>query len=225
MALIVGIDEVGLGPIAGPLLVGAVVLPDTLRIKGVRDSKKLSDGRRRSLVHDIDQASLYWIMALSGAKEIDKYGVSKCHMACMKWCARICLLRFPEAVVIVDGSRRIPGVPREKQEIIPKADDTVMAVSAASVMAKVQRDNLMEKASTKYPLYGFHGHKGYPTRFHLDQLEKHGPCPLHRRSYRPVARVLAAVCSSPKAGAQEGRGAEEEKRPRYSSVPVKEVVG
>ena len=138
----------------------------------------------------IDQESVFWMMAQSDVKAIDKYGIAPCTMACMKWLAKLCLLRFPEATIIVDGNKLIKGVPRKKQKAIIKADETVHAVSAASVLAKVQRDKYMVNASTKWPSYLFHKHRGYCTPEHRAQLRKYGPCPEHRRSFRPVQEVL-----------------------------------
>lgn len=188
--MIIGVDEVGLGAICGPLYVGAVVLKDGDAIYGVRDSKKLREATRAELVPAIDRRSVFWMMARSSSKMIDKYGVARCTDACMKWVARLCLQRYPDALVIVDGNKLIPGVPRKKQRAIIKADDTVPAVSAASVLAKHHRDEYMIKLAEKWPGYELQAHKGYGTKAHLAQLEKLGPCPEHRRSYRPVAKAV-----------------------------------
>ena len=188
--LIIGIDEVGLGPIAGPIVTAAVVLPEDEVIKGVRDSKKVSENRRLDLIHDIDRRSLFWVMAESHSKAIDKYGLRACNRACMKWCAKVALHKFPDALVIVDGTDPVIGVDARQQRVIIRADDKFQAVSAASIMAKVHRDKFMIHLSTKWPMYMFHKHKGYPTPAHKTQLNKYGPCPEHRRSFSPVKKVL-----------------------------------
>ena len=176
----------GLGALAGPLYVGAVVLQEGDAIRGVRDSKKLREATRAKLVPRIDKRSVYWLMARSSSKMIDEYGVARCTEACMKWVARLCLQQFPDARVIVDGNKLIPGIPRKKQQAVVKADATVPAVSAASVLAKYHRDEYMIKLAEKWPLYDFQQHKGYGTAIHLSNLNEYGPCPEHRRSYRPV---------------------------------------
>jgi len=188
--LIIGIDEVGLGPIAGPVVTAAVVLPKDVEIKGVRDSKKVSENRRLDLIHDIDREALFWVMAESSVKAIDKFGIRACNRACMKWCAKVALHKFPDGLVIVDGTDPVLGVEMSRQRVIIKADDKFQAVSAASIMAKVHRDKYMINASTKFPMYMFHKHKGYLTPDHRAQLNKYGPCPEHRRSFRPVQKAL-----------------------------------
>lgn len=184
--MIIGADEVGTGALCGPIYVAAVVLNEGDVIQGVMDSKKLREATRARLVPRIDRCSIYWLMARSSSKMIDKYGVARCTEACMKWAARLCLQRFPDAQVIVDGNKLIPGIPRKKQKAIVKADATVPAVSAASVLAKHHRDEYMIKLAEKWPLYDFQQHKGYGTAAHLSSLNEYGPCPEHRRSYRPV---------------------------------------
>jgi len=195
--LVIGIDEVGLGPIAGPVVTAAVVMYEDQLIKGVRDSKKVSENRRMDLVHDIDKQSLFWVMAQSSSKMIDRYGIRLCNRVCMKWCAKVALSRYPDAMVIVDGVDPILGVPNHRQRVIIKADDKFASVGAASIMAKVFRDKYMVHLSTLWPEYLFHNHKGYGTRDHITQLNKYGPCPEHRRSFGPVKKAM-------KKGAKDG---------------------
>lgn len=189
--VIIGLDEVGLGALCGPLYVGAVVLYEEDVIDGLRDSKKLREATRAELVPRIDKRSLHWMMARSSSKMIDKFGIARCNDACMRKLALLCLDRFPDALVIVDGNKLIPGVPHTKQRAIIKADATVQAVSAASVIAKYHRDEYMIKLGERWPEYGFQAHKGYGTKDHMASLEKYGPCREHRRSYRPVGRTAA----------------------------------
>lgn len=188
--LVIGIDEVGIGCIAGPVVAAAVVMREEQVIKGVRDSKKVSENRRLDLVYDIDRECLFWVMAQSSSKMIDKYGIRLCNRVCMKWCARIALSRYPDAIVIVDGIDPVLGVPPHRQRVIIKADDKFASVGAASIMAKVHRDKYMVHLSTLWPEYLFHNHKGYGTRDHITQLNKYGPCPEHRRSFGPVKKLL-----------------------------------
>jgi len=189
MNLVIGIDGVGLGALAGPIIIAAVVMERDQTIKGVRDSKKVSKNRRIDLVHDIDQQSLYWIMAQSSSKSIDKYGIRTCNLMCMKWCAKIAMKLYPDALVIVDGTDPVPDIAMSKQRVVIKGDDKFMSVGAASIMAKVQRDKYMVSLSTEWPAYLFHDHKGYGTRDHIHALNKYGPCPEHRMSYEPVKRA------------------------------------
>ncbi|MHA2335012.1 MAG: ribonuclease HII [Candidatus Hodarchaeales archaeon] len=185
MSYVIGIDEVGLGALAGDLVVGAVVLPVGKSVSGVKDSKRLSENKRISLIKAIDDESLFWIMAKSSPSAIDTYGVKNCNDTCAKYLALICLAKFPEANVIVDGLTPIKGVPKHKQQAVPKADSKIPAVSAASVLAKVYRDRgMVMEASEKWPEYSFWMHKGYGTSYHLEMLKKYGPCPIHRKSYR-----------------------------------------
>lgn len=188
--LVIGIDEVGIGCIAGPVVTAAVVMREEQIIKGVRDSKKVSEHRRLDLVHDIDRECLFWVMAQSSSKMIDKYGIRLCNRICMKWCAKVARHKYPDAMVIVDGIDPVLGVPFDRQRVVIKADDKFVSVGAASIMAKVYRDKYMIHLSTLWPEYLFHNHRGYPTKDHLAQLRKYGPCPEHRRSYGPVKKLL-----------------------------------
>ena len=186
-AIIIGVDECGLGSIAGPVVVCAVAFPRTPPvIPGLTDSKRLTAGRRRALKPIIEAAALHWVIAWSGSKQIDTYGIARCKRACMKWATQFCLHRVSghgAATVIVDGVDPIPGV---NCNCVIRADATVPAVSAASVLAKVHRDAVMSRLADSYPRYGFDTHMGYPTQRHIEALRRYGACPIHRRSYGPV---------------------------------------
>ncbi len=186
---IVGIDEVGRGPLAGPTVVAAVVLPKELVIDGVADSKDLKPHQRVNLIQPIHEQSLHWVIALSGPELIDEHGIARCIKGCMVSCAMRCLERYPEAQVIVDGTDRLPHPVPSNHKAIKGADSTIQAVSAASVLAKVYRDQYMAGLAAAYPAYGFEQHKGYPTLIHRAQLKKFGPCPEHRRSFEPVKQA------------------------------------
>lgn len=185
--IIIGVDEVGLGPVAGPLATAAVAFPKGFIVPGITDSKALSDYRRRVLAPLIQDEALHWVIARSSHAQIDKYGQRPCKLACMAACVRRCLLHFHTTHVIVDGIDPIPGI---NCETMVKADLKIAAVSAASIIAKVYRDDLMVAADARYPGYGFDRNMGYPTKAHVAALEERGPCQIHRRSTAPVKRVL-----------------------------------
>jgi len=184
--MIIGIDGCGNGAWCGPLVVAAVALPEDAVIKGVRDSKKVSAYRRADLDPIIRERALHWVIVQSSASQIDQYGLAACENAAMLVCAQRCLERAPGAQVIVDGTRHIRGL-KANQKAIAKADDLFMAVSAASIIAKLHRDRWMMTLAAEYPLYDLHSCKGYGTKVHGICLRKHGPCPEHRMSYAPVA--------------------------------------
>ena len=188
--LIIGADEVGLGCIAGPAVTAAVVLPEDKKFVGLKDSKKMKPGDREWMSVKIKEEALGWVIAGSSSKNIDRYGISACRWFCMAMCANECLRRFPDARVIVDGNVTIPGIPKNLQKAVVKADDKFQAVSAASVIAKVHRDHLMIKLWEKYPYYNWKKNAGYGTKEHLAALRKYGVTPQHRKSYGPVATQL-----------------------------------
>jgi ribonuclease HII len=188
--IIIGIDSCGLGCVAGPLYVAAVVFPEGLVINGVRDSKKIAPGKRLSLLPKIEEQSLFWFLSVSLTKTIDKYGIAECDRYGMSLCAQAALLYFTEAMVIVDGINKLDGVPDDQQKAVKGGDDKFQAVGAASILAKTQRDKRMEEIGVKYPQYLFQKHKGYFTTDHKDSLEKYGVCPEHRRTTGPVSKVM-----------------------------------
>ena len=190
---LIGVDECGLGPIAGPCTVAAVVFLRHRDLKkapvqGLRDSKKLSHNRRAELEEKIREQALHWVIAQSNSTTIDRHGIAACKRACMRACILRCRERYPEALAIVDGNDPVQGV--TNLQMMVKADDKVAAVSAASILAKVFRDRYMVKMAYRYPKYGFERHMGYPTKAHKEALRKFGVCPQHRRSYKPVMQLL-----------------------------------
>jgi ribonuclease HII len=189
--LIIGADEVGLGALAGPVVTAAVVLPKDMSFDGLRDSKKVTPANREWLSVLIKEQALGWVIAGSDSTLVDRHGVSVCRWHCMAACANECLKRYPEALVIVDGNQTIPGVLRNSQRAIVKADDKYQAVSAASVIAKVHRDHMMVKLWEKFPYYDWKKNAGYGTRLHIQAMNKYGLSPHHRVSYSPCAKVLS----------------------------------
>jgi ribonuclease HII len=184
--LIAGVDEVGRGPLAGPVVAAAVILPAGCLIDGLRDSKKLKAAERDRLATLIRERALSWCIQCARVEEIDALNVLNATMLAMQRAVNGLLLQ-PE-LVKVDGNRA-PGL-RCPVEAIVGGDDLEASISAASVLAKVYRDTLMERMDALYPGYGFARHKGYGTRLHLDALKEKGATVLHRRSFRPVRKAL-----------------------------------
>lgn len=177
--LICGVDEAGRGPLAGPVCAAAVILPKGLVIPGLNDSKKLSDKRRRELFPIIQQEAVSFGIAFASQKEIDEINILQATFLAMRR-AMEQLNPQPE-FALIDGNRETDfGVPCKT---VIKGDSLSANIAAASVLAKVTRDNWMMEAAEKYPGYGFEIHKGYGTKAHYAALEKLGPCPIHRRSF------------------------------------------
>ena len=177
--LICGVDEAGRGPLAGPVCAAAVILPKGLVIPGLNDSKKLSDKRRRELFPIIQQEAVSFGIAFASQEEIDEINILQATFLAMRR-AMERLNPQPE-FALIDGNRETDfGVPCKT---VIKGDSLSANIAAASVLAKVTRDNWMMEAAEKYPGYGFEIHKGYGTKAHYAALEKLGPCPIHRRSF------------------------------------------
>ena len=187
LKLIAGVDEAGRGAWAGPLAVGVVILPLEERDYPFRDSKTLSSKRRAGYTAQVRECALAWAVEFSSSAEIDRLGVLKAtHAAALRAINR--LEPFPEAL-ITDYLKLGTPLPYLAP---PRADADSFTVAAASLLAKVARDEHMLELDTLYPEYGFAAHKGYGTVIHAAALEKHGPCLEHRRSFAPVRRALEA---------------------------------
>lgn len=183
--MIVGIDEVGRGCLAGPLVAGAVLLRDP--IEGLRDSKKLTRLQRERLSAQIKIEALAIGLGWVSAAELDQVGLTAAVGLAMK--RALAGITMPFTEIIIDGNYNFLAGHASARCII-KADDTVPSVSAASIIAKVARDTFMREAALKYPNYAFESHVGYSTSAHLEALRKHGMCELHRRSFAPVRALL-----------------------------------
>ncbi len=181
-----GVDEVGRGPLAGPVVAAAVVLDPARPIEGLRDSKRLSPKRRTVLAEIIREQALAWAIGRAECTEIDDINILQASLLAMR--RAVLGLPFVPEHAQVDGNH-CPQLPCPVEAII-KGDDRVAEISAASILAKVLRDAEMEAMETRYPGYGFARHKGYPTREHLAGLARLGPCAEHRRSFRPVRKIL-----------------------------------
>ena len=184
--LIAGVDEAGRGPLAGPVVAAAVILDERKPIHGLADSKKLSAKRREALFEEIRAKALCCSIAQAGVLEIDTLNILQATLLAMR--RAVLGLRLPPKLVLVDGNR-LPML-EMRAEAIVKGDATVPAISAASILAKVSRDRWCVDYHQLFPQYGFDQHKGYGTADHLAALRQHGPCPEHRRTFRPVAECL-----------------------------------
>ena len=182
----VGVDEVGLGSLAGPLVVGAVVLDSARDIEGLRDSKKVSARVRDKISQEIFDQALFWSIGIATKKEIEEMNVlAASHLAMQR---AIFNLAITPSLVLVDGKNK-PRLPFPTKSVV-KGDDKVREISAASIIAKVCRDKIMEGFSTSFPQYEFERNKGYPTKKHLMALNSFGPTALHRRTFAPVSSIL-----------------------------------
>ena len=182
--LVAGVDEAGRGPLAGPVVAAAVILDELKPIRRLADSKTLTARRRELLYDEIRAKALCVCIAEASVEEIDRLNILQATLLAMKRAVEG--LRLPPHRVVVDGNR----VPLLKVPVaaVVKGDSKVAAISAASILAKTARDALLCELDRQYPLYGFARHKGYGTALHLAVLAQHGPCPLHRRSFAPVAQ-------------------------------------
>jgi len=184
--LIAGVDEVGRGPLAGPVVAAAVILDDDQEIQGLRDSKMLSEKKRYHLADEIRARSACWGTGRAEIDEIDELNIFNASLLAMQRAVRA-LDVMPECV-LVDGTH-CPELDCDVRAIV-KGDQLIPAISAASIIAKVTRDDEMVAMDKQYPGYGFARHKGYPTRQHLQAIQELGICAIHRRSYAPVKRFI-----------------------------------
>jgi len=187
--LVAGVDEAGRGPLAGPVAAAAVILDPSRPIPGLKDSKQLSASQREALAADIRGRSLAWAVAWADHEEIDHLNILEASLLAMA--RAVAALTLQPQRVVVDGNR-CPRVPQPVTAVV-KGDVTVPAISAASILAKVERDAAMCRLDSLYPGYGFAIHKGYPTAAHLAALETQGVCAVHRRSFGPVRRCIEKV--------------------------------
>lgn len=185
--LIAGVDEVGRGPLAGPVVTAAVILDPARPIEGLNDSKKLSEKKREALFPLIQERALAWAIGRAEVDEIDDLNILHATMLAMRRAVEA--LPIAPAKVLVDGNRCPPGLACPSEAIVG-GDATVMAIAAASILAKVTRDREMVELDARYPGYGLAGHKGYPTKAHVLALETLGVTEIHRRSFAPVAKAI-----------------------------------
>ncbi len=187
---VVGVDEVGRGPLAGPVVAAAVMLPDHHGIAGLADSKKLTARRREKLAAEICQKADGWAFGVVGPRRIDEINIRRASLEAM---ARACLelgaLGAEPDLVMIDGRDLFPWpdeLPPVQQRAFVKADSRSLIVAAASIVAKVYRDALMREYHSLFPRYGFDRHKGYPTAAHKRAIREYGPCEIHRMTFKGV---------------------------------------
>ncbi len=187
---IVGIDEAGRGPLAGPVVAAAVLLPANVPIPGLRDSKRLTARQRETVYTCIHKTAITYGIGMVSAARIDQHNIL--------WATKEAMLRsvkhldrVPD-ILLIDGTEPLSvTIP---QRTLVRGDDLCASIAAASVLAKVTRDRLMAAYAQRYPVYGFERHKGYPTREHYARLQRHGPCAIHRRSFRGVYQEPLRGC-------------------------------
>ena len=184
--LMAGVDEVGRGPLAGPVVAAAVILDESRTIRGLNDSKLLAAEERERLDHEIRRKAICFCVASASVAEIDTINILRAALLAMRRAVEG-LARQPQ-IVLVDGNQR-PELTMAVRTVVG-GDAKVRAISAASIIAKVHRDRLCMQLHDEHPQYGFDSHKGYSTPEHLSALQAHGACPHHRRSFAPVRSVL-----------------------------------
>ena len=184
--LVCGVDEVGRGPLAGPVVAAAVILDASKPIEGLRDSKKLSEKKRTSLNEEIREKALCWSIARAEVEEIDNINILQASLLAMQ--RAVTGLAITPQHAMIDGNK-IPRLSCSAEAIVG-GDNLVDCISAASIIAKVERDNEMIQLDSEYPGYGLAKHKGYPTKAHLEALQQLGVTRIHRRSFAPVTRLL-----------------------------------
>jgi ribonuclease HII len=187
---IAGVDEVGLGPLAGPVVAAAVVFPPGVEIEGVDDSKALDEETRNRLDEEIRSKASAWAIGLVEVEEIDRINIYHAGIRAMQ----LALSNLPTTPqhILVD-SRTVPGF-TQPQNSFDKGDGINFSIAAASIVAKVYRDRLMTELDAKYPGYGFAGHKGYATPEHQRAIRDLGPCPIHRRSFDYIRELCGQYC-------------------------------
>ncbi len=183
---IAGVDEVGRGPLVGDVVTAAVILDPNNPIEGLNDSKKLSEKKRLALLPEIKEKALAWSVGRCSPREIDELNIFQATMVAMQRAVEG--LSVKPDFVLIDGNK-VPALPMDAEAVV-KGDLRVAQISAASIIAKVVRDQEMEELDKQYPQFGFAKHKGYPTKAHFEAIEQHGVIDEHRRSFGPVKRAL-----------------------------------
>ncbi len=183
---IAGVDEVGRGPLVGDVVTAAVILDPNNPIEGLNDSKKLSEKKRLALLPEIKEKALAWSVGRCSPREIDQLNIFQATMVAMQRAVEG--LSVKPDLVLIDGNK-VPELPMDAEAVV-KGDLRVAQISAASIIAKVVRDQEMEELDKQHPEFGFAKHKGYPTKAHFEAIEQHGVIDEHRRSFGPVKRAL-----------------------------------
>lgn len=187
---VAGVDEAGRGPLAGPVCAAAVILDPMNRPLGINDSKQLSAARRERLAQEIKTSALAWAVAFVEVAEIDRINILQAALLAMREALQA--LAVTPTLALIDGNRCPTGLPCPAQAVV-RGDQTVIAIGAASILAKVARDQRMRELDQRHPGYGFARHKGYGTKAHLEALQRLGPCREHRRSFAPVRALKTGL--------------------------------
>ena len=183
---IAGLDEAGRGPLAGPVVAGAVILPDTFALADINDSKQIAPALRRKMAADIKKQAVSWAVAAVYPPYLDTINIYQATVQAMNMA--VSSLKPRPDYLLIDAVK-LTDIHIEQQSII-KGDTLSVSIAAASILAKVERDNTMEAFDSLYPGYGFARHKGYATREHVQLLMQKGPCPIHRVSFEPVKSLI-----------------------------------
>lgn len=190
--VLLGIDEVGRGPLAGPVVAAAVCLDPAKSVAGVNDSKKLTGKKREELFPQIIDASLSWAIGIATHQEIDQINILQATFLAMRRAvAGLSLASWDFA--LVDGDKIVPGLPANRQQAVVKGDGKSAAIAAASILAKVTRDRFMIEADLRFPGYGFDRNKGYGTEIHRNAIQQLGLCEIHRRSFCASVAIQTAL--------------------------------
>lgn len=184
--MIAGIDEVGRGPLAGPVVAACVILPEDFPEIGVDDSKRLLPKKRESLANEIEQRAICWAIGKVEPEEIDRINIYQASRLAMKRATQS--MTITPGFLLIDGRANIDI--HIAQRTIIKGDQQSLSIASAAILAKVARDKMMETFHDIYPEYGFNKHKGYATKNHLEAIRKNGPSPIHRKSFKPIRETL-----------------------------------
>jgi len=187
---VAGVDEAGRGPLAGPVVAAAVILDRSRRWDGLHDSKQVEAAKREALFARVLSEARAFAWAVVGPRAIDRANIRRATLEAMR--RAVAGLRVTPELVLVDGTDTIPGVPHPQRAVVD-GDATMLSIAAASILAKVVRDRIMLRLDPVWPGYGFARHKGYGTPEHLEALERLGPCPLHRYSFRPISQTALVL--------------------------------
>lgn len=185
---ICGVDEAGRGPLAGPVVAAAVILPHEVGLEEINDSKQLNAEARERLYEEILRLEIPCAVGIIDHKIIDRINILQASLLAMR--KAISELKPRPDFVLVDGTYTVPNVTQPQYAIVD-GDARCKAIAAASIVAKVTRDRIMDRYQTLYPLFNFSAHKGYATPGHLAELKRNGPCDIHRKSFRPVAEIIS----------------------------------
>jgi ribonuclease HII len=185
--LIAGVDEVGRGPLAGPVVAACVIFPEDINIPGIDDSKKLTSEKREELYWKIKQNALDFGVGIIQEREIDKLNILRASLKAMQ--KAISSMKNTPHFLLIDGNQKIPHLDIPQLPVI-KGDTLSLSCGAASIIAKVERDRLMKRLHKKYPQFSFDQNKGYASKEHLEALRIYGPCKVHRRSFRRVMECI-----------------------------------